>query len=217
LVLPVVAWTEIQTRGPSAVQRPVHLDPRSPFVLDTHELGRRPGSTRTVQKTVGAPEDLGTDVIGVPPGTDIELDLRLEAVMEGVLVTGTAAARLEGECVRCLEPIHDDVEVDLQELFVYDEDDTVSDDSDDEELGVSRMDGDRLDLEPLVRDAVVLSLPFQPLCQDDCPGLCPDCGARLADDPGHRHDEPIDPRWAALAGLTQDDESAGDPADKRSE
>jgi DUF177 domain-containing protein len=195
----------------------VRLDPRAPLVLDTRELGRRPGSQRTKTFEAPAPADLGIEVLRVPEGSPIELDLRLEAVMEGVLVTGTAAARLEGECVRCLEPIHDDVEVDLQELFVYDEDDTVSDDSDDEELGVSRMDGDRLDLEPLVRDAVVLSLPFQPLCQDDCPGLCPECGARLADDPGHRHDEPIDPRWAALAGLTQDDESAGDPADKRSE
>lgn len=195
----------------------MRLDPRAPLVLDTRELGRRPGSQRTKTFEAPAPADLGIEVLRVPEGSPIELDLRLEAVMEGVLVTGTAAARLEGECVRCLERIHDDVEVDLQELFVYDEDDTVSDDSDDEELGVSRMDGDRLDLEPLVRDAVVLSLPFQPLCQDDCPGLCPECGARLADDPGHRHDGPIDPRWAALAGLTQDDESAGDPADKRSE
>jgi uncharacterized protein len=195
----------------------VRLDPRAPLVLDTRELGRRPGSQRTKTFEAPAPADLGIEVLRVPEGSPIELDLRLEAVMEGVLVTGTAAATLEGECVRCLEPIHDDVEVDLQELFVYDEGDTVTDDSDDEELGVSRMDGDLLDLEPLVRDAVVLSLPFQPLCQDDCPGLCPECGARLADDPGHRHDEAIDPRWAALAGLTQDDESAGDPADKRSE
>ncbi|RYU12317.1 YceD family protein [Nocardioides iriomotensis] len=183
-------------------------------MLDTRELGRRPGSQRTKTFEAPAPADLGIEVLRVPEGSPIELDLRLEAVMEGVLVTGTAAARLEGECVRCLEPIHDDVEVDLQELFVYEDEDSGADD---EESGVSRMEGDLLDLEPVLRDTVVLSLPFQPLCQDDCPGLCPECGARLADDPGHRHDEPIDPRWAALAGLTQDDESAGDPADKRSE
>ena len=74
---------------------------------------------------------------------------------------------------------------------------------------------DLLDLEPLLRDAVVLSLPFQPLCRDDCPGLCIECGARLADDPGHQHEEPIDPRWAALQGLTQTDDesrtSSGEP------
>ena len=120
--------------------------------------------------------------------------------MEGVLVTGTAKAGLEGECARCLEEIHDDVVVDFQELFVYEESDTAEEDS-----GTSRLEGDLLDLEPLLRDAVVLSLPFQPLCQDDCPGLCTECGARLADDPGHQHDEAIDPRWAALEGLKQDD------------
>lgn len=191
----------------------MRLDPRAPLVLDTRELGRRPGSQRTTTLTAPAPADMGIEVLRVPEGSPIEIALRLEAVMEGVLVTGTATAGLEGECVRCLEPIHDDVEVDLQELFVYEESDTASDE---EDSGTSRLEGDLLDLEPLLRDAVVLSLPFQPLCQDDCPGLCTECGARLADDPGHQHDEPIDPRWAALTELTQDDQ-AGTPADKRSE
>ena len=103
------------------MSRPVRLDPRSPLVLDTHELGRRPGSTRTVQRTVAAPEDLGTDVIGIPTGTDIELDLRLEAVMEGVLVTGSVRGRAIGECVRCLGEVVEDVDVSLTELYVYPE------------------------------------------------------------------------------------------------
>jgi uncharacterized protein len=191
----------------------VRLDPRAPLVLDTRELGRRPGSQRKQTLSAPAPADLGIEVLRVPEGSPVDIDLRLEAVMEGVLVTGTASAGLEGECVRCLEPIRDGVEVDLQELFVYEESDTASEE---EDSGASRLEGDLLDLEPLLRDAVVLSLPFQPLCQDDCPGLCTECGARLADDPGHQHDEPIDPRWAALVELTQDDQ-AGDPADKRSE
>jgi uncharacterized protein len=142
-------------------------------------------------------------VLRVPEGSPIEFDIRLEAVMEGVLVTGTAKAGLDGECVRCLEEIHDELVADFQELFVYEEKD---DQTDDEDSGTSRLEGDLLDLEPLLRDAVVLSLPFQPLCRDDCPGLCIECGARLADDPDHQHDEPIDPRWAALQGLTQDDD-----------
>jgi len=124
-------------------------------VLDTRELGRRPGSQRQVKRTVPAPADLGIEVLRVPEGAPVELDLRLEAVMEGVLVTGTANA-------------------------------------------------DLVDLEPLLRDAVVLALPFQPLCEDDCPGLCVECGARLADDPDHTHEAPIDPRWAGLTALTQD-------------
>ena len=181
----------------------MRLDPRAPLVLDTRELGRRPGSQRQKSFTAPAPADLGIEVLRVPEGSPIEFDIRLEAVMEGVLVTGTAAAGLDGECVRCLEEIHDELVADFQELFVYEEKD---DETDDEDSGTSRLEGDLLDLEPLLRDAVVLSLPFQPLCQDDCPGLCIECGARLADDPDHQHEEPIDPRWAALQGLTQDDD-----------
>jgi uncharacterized protein len=145
--------------GTWTVERATHLDPRSPFVLDTLELGRRPGSTRRVQRTVASPGDLGNEMIGIPAGADVELDLQLSAVVEGVLVTGTVRARAVGECGRCLDEI-----------------------------------------EPVVRDAVVTALPFQPLCRDDCPGLCSLCGAHLADDPTHSH-ETLDPRWAALGGL----------------
>ncbi|MFP5346086.1 MAG: YceD family protein [Actinomycetes bacterium] len=183
------------------------LDPRSPLVLHTHELGRRPGSMRRVQATVPAPEDLGTAVIGVPAGTPLDLDLRLEAVMEGVLVSGTVRGRTAGECVRCLDEVEQELEVELQELYGYP--DTRSARSaahsspggqdDDEER--YELQGDLLDLEPVLRNAVVLALPFQPVCSAECPGLCSECGARLADDPGHRH-ESVDPRWAALQSLT---------------
>ena len=169
-------------------------------MLDTRELGRRPGSQREVTRTVPAPAELGIEVLRVPEGSEVDLDLRLEAVMEGVLVTGTATAGLEGECVRCLEPIVDDLEVTFQELFVYDDQSHAPTDGDQDD-GVSRLEGDLVDLEPLLRDAVVLALPFQPLCEDDCPGLCTECGARLADDPDHAHDAAIDPRWAGLAAL----------------
>ncbi|GAB2695658.1 YceD family protein [Thalassiella azotivora] len=175
------------------------LDPRSPLVLDTHELGRRPGSMRTLQRTVAAPEDLGTEVIGVPSGSDLELDLRLEAVMEGVLVSGTARARAVGECVRCLEDVEQPVDVTFQELFAYPGSRSQAQVSEDDE-DVHELEGDLLDLEPVLRDAVVLALPFKPVCSEECPGLCPECGARLADDPGHQH-ESVDPRWAALQTL----------------
>jgi uncharacterized protein len=181
----------------------VRLDPRAPLVLDTRELGRRPGSQRQVAFSAPAPADLGIEVLRVPEGSPIEFELRLEAVMEGVLVTGTARAGLEGECARCLEEIRDEVAADFQELFAYEESDTAAEAEDGE---ASRLEGDLLDLEPVLRDAVVLMLPFQPLCQDDCPGLCVECGVRLADVPGHQHDEPIDPRWAALRGLAHDRE-----------
>jgi uncharacterized protein len=191
----------------------VRLDPRAPLVLDTRELGRRPGSQRRKTFSAPAPADLGIEVLRVPEGSPIEFELRLEAVMEGVLVTGQAQAELEGECVRCLEEIHDRVVADFQELFVYEESDTAQSPQDGEDDDVSRMEGDLLDLEPVLRDSIVLTLPFQPLCQDDCPGLCVECGARLADAPGHRHEDPVDPRWAKLQQISGSQQDTA-PADQ---
>lgn len=170
---------------------------------------------REVRRTVPAPGDLGNGVIGVPRERDLVLDVRLEAVMDGVLVSGTVTAVAEGECVRCLDPLHDRVEVDVQELFLHSP--AEDGDGDDEQ---PLLDGDLADLEPTVRDALVPALPFQPVCDPDCPGLCSRCGARLKDDPDHAHED-VDPRWSALAGLTdqlgavgaQDDPPAADRAD----
>jgi uncharacterized protein len=170
------------------------LNPRSGLVLDTHELGRRAGAMKVVQTSVEAPADLGIGVIGVPLGSPVELDLRLESVIEGVLVSGSATVEVRGECVRCLGDVSDELEVTIQELYVYpgiEPDDDLA----------SRLEGDLIDLEPLLRDEVVLDLPFQPLCRDDCLGLCVECGANLNDDPGHRHEAGLDPRWDALRGL----------------
>jgi uncharacterized protein len=173
------------------------LDHRSPLVLDTQNLGRHAGGMKLVQTTVDAPDGLGIDVIGVPPGSPVALDLRLESVVEGVLVTGTATVTIRGECVRCLTEVSDSLEVDVQELFVHPE----SDAGDDE---ASRLEDDLIDLEPLLRDGVVLDLPFQPLCQPDCQGLCVECGANLNDDPEHGHGASLDPRWEKLRRLEGD-------------
>ncbi len=155
--------------------------------------------------TVKAPADLGTAVIGIPEGSDLELDLRLEAVMEGVLVTGAVRGQAVGECVRCLDEVTCAVDVVLAELFVYPERAAVAAQDGDEDDDLRELDGDLLDLEPALRDAVVPMLPFQPVCRPDCPGLCSLCGARLADEPDHSH-ETLDPRWAALGGLTGPDD-----------
>jgi uncharacterized protein len=154
----------------SSPHRP--LNPRSGLVLDTHELGRRAGAMKVVQTSVEAPADLGIGVIGVPLGSPVELDLRLESVVEGVLVSGSATVEVRGECVRCLGDVSDELEVAIQELYVYpgvEPDDDLA----------SRLEGDLIDLEPLLRDDVVLDLPFQPLCRDDCLGLCVECGATM--------------------------------------
>ncbi|MEU5420882.1 YceD family protein [Streptomyces sp. NPDC001407] len=175
-------------------------------MFDTRELGRRPGALKRVSRSIEAPADLGIEVIGVAEGATVELDLRLESVMEGVLVTGTARAPLTGECVRCLEPLERELEADFQEMFSYPDADARSrpaatdDDAEEDEEDMLFLEDDLFDLEPVLRDAVVLALPLQPVCQEDCPGLCSECGARLADDPEHHH-ESVDIRWAALQGL----------------
>jgi uncharacterized protein len=169
------------------------LDPRAPLVLDTRELGRRPGAMRPVQRTVEAPTGWELELVSVPAGSPVELDLRLESVMDGVLVSGTVEVSVSAECGRCLEPVSDRLEVDVQELFAY-----APADPDDEQPLLT---GDFIDIEPLVRDAVVLDLPLNPVCDDDCPGLCATCGARLTDvEADHAHVDP-DPRFAVLARL----------------
>ena len=180
----------------SSPHRP--LDHRSGLVLDTRDLGRRAGALKVVQTSVEAPADLGIAVIGVPPGSPVELDLRLESVVEGVLVSGLATVQLRGECVRCLGEVSEELEIDVQELFVYPESDATDDEA-------SRLEGDLVDLEPLLRDGVVLDLPFQPLCREDCQGLCAECGANLNEDPQHTHDAPLDPRWEKLRGVGGED------------
>ena len=180
------------------------LDPRSPLVLDTKLVGRRPGSMHELSREVGAPSDLGTDVIAVEEGSPLHLDVRLESVVEGVLVTGSVRGTATGACVRCLDPVTVPVDGFFQELVVHadrhDHHREVGDEDADEER---RIEDGYIDLEPLVRDTVVPALPFQPVCRPDCPGLCSVCGQPLAEDPEHRHDQ-IDPRWAALSALAED-------------
>ena len=192
----------------NAANRP---DTRSPLVLDVSRLGRRPGSIRTIQQTVPSPARIGLDLIAIPQGADLDLDLRLESVSEGVLVSGSVSGPTRGECARCLEPITGEVEVALTELFAYPDSATESTTEDDE---VGRVIDQTVNLEQPIIDAVGLALPFVPLCSQDCPGLCPQCGIALsAAGPGHHHDQ-IDPRWAKLAEMlpTDRDASEGKPS-----
>ncbi|WP_020661788.1 YceD family protein [Amycolatopsis benzoatilytica] len=194
------------SENPAQNPRPAQLDDRSPWVVDTRELGRRAGLSRELSRSAPVPTALGVPgVLEIPAGAPVELDLLLESVVEGVLVSGTATATATGECSRCLDPLTEEVEVELTELFAYPG--SVTEETTDEDE-IPRLVDDRIDLEPTVRDAVVLALPLAPLCREDCPGLCVECGVKWADlEPGHGH-EKIDPRWAAL--VERFDENAGD-------
>ena len=152
----------------------------------------------TVSETVPSPMRIGLDLIAIDEGAPLDLDLRIESVSEGVLVSGTMSAPTAGECARCLSPITGHVEISITELFAYPDSATEKTTEADE---VGRVVDDTVDLEQPIIDAVGLALPFVPLCGPDCAGLCPDCGVPLATaEPGHQHDK-IDPRWAKLSGM----------------
>lgn len=164
----------------------------TPFVLNVRDLVHRPGEMRERVLEFDAPEKFGEGAASVPVGEPVRIDVRLEGLHEGVLATGEVETIARGDCVRCLDPVALPVRVDFQELFAY---------SPDEAFDFTVRD-DELDLEPVVRDAVVLSLPFQPVCRPDCAGLDPVTGERL--EPGtERPMEPtIDPRLAVLEAFT---------------
>jgi uncharacterized protein len=171
--------------------------PTSPMALDITRLGRRPGAMVTLRDTVPSPSRIGLDMIAIQQGAPLELDLRVESVSEGVLVTGTVAGPTVGECARCLTAVNGRVQVGLTELFAYPDSATEAT-TDEGEVG--HVVDDTIDLEQSIIDAVGLDLPFAPVCRPDCPGLCPECGVPLANEPGHHHHR-IDPRWAKLAGM----------------
>lgn len=177
----------------------------SPLAINITQLGRRSGAMFSLHDTVASPSRIGLDLIAIERGTPLELDLRVESVSEGVLVTGTVSAQTAGECSRCLTKVAGRVQVGLTELFAYP--DSATDETTDEDE-VGRVVDDIVDLEQPIIDAVGLELPFSPVCREDCPGLCPDCGVALATaEPGHHHDK-IDPRWAKLAEMARPDDDA---------
>jgi uncharacterized protein len=160
--------------------------------VPVRDIVRRPGEMREFQLELPAPAKWGEGLVSVAEGDPIDVDVRLESVHEGILVSGTAATEYAGVCGRCLTDIVRPVEVEFQELFAY-----PGEEAEDFEVR-----DDHVDLEIPVRDAIVLALPFQPVCQPDCPGLDPATGERLTGRSEERVPETVDPRWAALQHFT---------------
>jgi len=166
------------------------------YTVGAHDIIRRPGEQRKVERDFLLKERLGEGVAVVPAGTPIALDVRIESIHEGILASGTVRTVASAECVRCLKPLSLPVEVEFQELFAY----SLADGFD------YVLQDDHVDLEEPVRDAVVLSLPFQPVCADGCSEIETGDGITLvlADE---EPPESFDPRWAALAGLAGSDDT----------
>jgi uncharacterized protein len=166
------------------------------LVLSTNDLRHHPGTRKPVELELLL-EGLVTSSARVPPGVPVRLDLEAEAQGSDVIVTGTITVPWEGECRRCLEQAVGEVEVSVQEIFQPHPVDGET----------YPIDGGRIDLEPLVREAVLPNLPLAPLCREDCPGPVPEAfvGEAEPDDGLDEHGEPSkDPRWAALDALRDD-------------
>ena len=164
--------------------------------IDVRDLLDQPGSSRTVH--VDEPvAGLRTELADVPEDAPIEGDLRLESVSEGIYVSGRVQGRYSMHCARCLKEFTRGFDLEMAELVPRE-----AGPEDDYALASDLT----LDPEPMVRDAVVLEMPFSPLCRPDCRGLCEICGGdrNLGECPGH---EATDPRWAGLDALRFDDEA----------
>ncbi len=173
-------------------------------MLDARDLGRQPGSTLPISREVSAPAELGTEIIAVAEGSPVRFELRLDSLQEGVFVSGTVSALAIGQCGRCLTDLKKIIRAQVSELYGFPD----RPENEDDEVEVEYLlDGDLLDFEPVLRDAVVSALPFQPVCRADCPGLCSECGIALVEDPEHHHDV-VDPRWSALQGIAQSGDSS---------
>ena len=194
---------------------PMNKAPDS-FKLNTYELPRRAGEMKEYELDIIVKEKFGVELISVPAGEVIEVDARLESVTEGILLSADVYAVAQGECIRCLDPVEIVIERKIQELYNYEPTNergkkkrkSSTEDLTSEDLDIAdefMMDGDNLDLETPIRDAIVLSLPSNPLCSKYCLGLCPECGGKWADLPEDHAHEVIDARWASLGGLTLED------------
>ena len=161
----------------------------TPYTVDVRDLINRPGTMHERHLNLVVPEDLGEGLVAVKSGSTLGTELRLESMHEGILVFAEVSGTAVGECGRCLIDIELPVQVEFRELFAYSLDEAFE----------FEVQDDHVDLEPLIRDAVVLSLPFQPVCRPDCPGLDPETGQRLANAPELEPKVTRDPRWFALA------------------
>jgi uncharacterized protein len=167
---------------------------------------------REYELTFDEHEPIGVPLLMVPSDGEIYLDLRIQAVDQGVLASGYLSSEAVGECTRCLDPVTFEIEEEFQELFHYPADprhkpkgqgrERSKDEPNEIEVGdedeILEMEGDFINLDAPIRDALVLNLPVNPLCSEDCEGLCPTCGVKWADLPDDHEHQVSDIRWAGL-------------------
>ena len=193
---------------------------QNPWLVPITTLKRSPG-TRRVESRSGRVGELTVAGSAVPANAEVTADATLDAVGGGIEVTAEVSAPWRGECRRCLKPVEGRLTVHVRELYRQHEPagghgqahhDRAKQGArqghphpvEEEDEETYPLHGEMLDLQPLVRDALLLELPLAPLCREDCKGLCPNCGADLNDGPCSCDRTLADPRWAALEPLKAD-------------
>jgi uncharacterized protein len=167
---------------------------RHPLRLGVAELRRRPGTRRDVDVTA-ALDGLALTTSRVPDGAELHLAGVLESLSNGLTATGVVQAPFTGECRRCLVEVAGEIEAPFQEIF---EPRPVDGET-------YPLEGDEVDLEQMVRDAVLLALPLAPLCRADCAGPAPDILPVVIEEEGEAgHQPPVDERWSVLDTLRFD-------------
>lgn len=118
-------------------------------------------------------------------------------------VAGKIIAKIEMECSRCLSPVESMLEIPFKVSYITEENYTNEKDSElhGEELEISIYDGEKIDVSDLAREQILLNLPAQIFCSENCKGLCPKCGANLNQKTCDCETKEIDPRWANLKNL----------------
>ena len=158
------------------------------LLVNATELLREPGSRKHVEAAIPLAD---VDVAEARLTGDVVVDVTLESTLDDVEVAGTLTVDWTDTCRRCLRDVGGPLVIDVEERYAAEDPDAFP------------IDHGQIDLRPMVRESVLLGVPDAPLCREDCPGLCPTCGADLTDDPDHEHDPARDERWAVLDVLRQ--------------
>lgn len=185
----------------------------SPWAIPVAQIASRAGQSKTIDADFPAPSGIGDDIVGIKEGTPVHVRGQFDSIVDGLIFTGRIVAPFVSECTRCLKPIDKDWPVDVTVFFPYEsaahdtgrggkgeEVEVIAGEDESEDTYPLLENGAFADIEALIRDTLVESLPLQPLCKPDCKGLCSQCGADLNEEPDHHHDI-ADIRFAGLEAL----------------
>ncbi|OZG50664.1 YceD family protein [Bombiscardovia coagulans] len=183
----------------------------SPWAISVAQLAQHAGQSKAIDIDFPAPSGIGDDIVGVREGDLIHMQANIDSIVDGLILNAHVSAPMHAVCTRCLKPLSNSKELDIVAFYPYDmkeidesEGDLEivagEDEADDGNTYPLAAGGTVLDVETLLRDNLVESIPLKVLCKPDCKGLCSQCGVNLNENPDHHHDT-SDDRWAILEDL----------------